>query len=114
MTIVTTPEANDPQIVYEPSRAIILAPSRANLGRAAAWGGVTALAVLSLLIMLDCASGLVSALATIGPFTNRRPYMAIFLAGTLGTVVATHPLLLGRSLVSPGKLDADVRYDQPP
>ncbi len=114
VAIVTTPDANDPQVVYQPPRALVLAPDRTDLRHAVMWGSVTALAVLLLVVVLDRASGLVGALATIVPFTNRRPYAAVFLAGILGTVVATYPLLLGRSLVSPGNGPAAMLYDQSP
>ena len=114
VAIVTTPEANDPQVVYQPSPAIILAPSRADLGRAATRGILTALAVLLLVTLLDRV-GIIAGAVTAGlRFTVRRPYAAVVFAGVLGALAATYPLLLGRSLVSPGNGPAFVLYDQPP
>ena len=116
VAIVTTPDANDPQVLYEPSRALLLAPDRTDLRRAATWGTLTALAVLLLATLLDrsqrpgrCPD------RTMFRFTSRRPYLRWCWPACLAPLVATYPLLLGRSLVAPGNGPAvHVLYDQPP
>ena len=114
VTIVTAADANDPQVLYEPSRGLLVTPERTQLGRAATIGVLTALAVLLLAILLDRSAALVSALAALAGLTSRRAYRAVVMAGVLGSLVAMYPLLLGRSLVAPGNGPANVLYDQPP
>ncbi len=114
VVIVTTPDANDPQVLYQPARALMLAPDRADLRRAVTWGILTALAVLLLVTLLDRIRSLTEVLTTAVGFTSRRPYLAVLIAGVIGTLLAMYPLLLGRSLVAPGNGPAHILYDQPP
>jgi hypothetical protein len=114
VAIVTTPDANDPQVLYEPSRALLLTPGRTDLRRAATWFALTALAVLVLVILIDRSKALTALLAAMIGMTSRRPYLAVVLAGVLGSLVAMYPVLLGRSLVSPGNGPTHMLYDQPP
>ena len=114
VAIVTTPDANDPQVLYEPSRALLLAPDRTDLRRAATWGTLTALATLLLATLLDRSIALAAALNAMARMTGRRPYLAVVMAGVLGSLMAMYPLLLGRSLVAPGNGPTNILYDQPP
>lgn len=114
LAITTTLLANDPQLFYEPSPPIVLVPGRADLTRAGWLAAVSGLVVLLLVTLLDRLAWLSALLAKTAHLVRRRPYAAVVIAGLAGTLVATYPLLLGRSLVSPGNGPTNLLYDQPP
>ena len=84
VAIVTTPDANDPQVLYEPSRAAAAGTGSHGSSSRRHRGTLTALAVLLLATLLDRSTALAAALTAMIGVTGRRPYLAVVMAGVLG------------------------------
>lgn len=113
-TVTTPADANDPQVVLVPAAPVLLLPARADLATLAGTALAIALAVLVLATLADCVTILTAMVGRAAAWARRRPWHAVACAGVLGAVVATYPLFLGRSLVSPANGPAWILYDQPP
>lgn len=114
LAVVTNPDADDPWIVYSPAQPLILAPAEPDLPLALGWGGGLALVVLVLTALLDRTPGMTAGLAQVAAFVGRRPSAAAVLAGLIGALAASYPLLLGHSAVTPANGPTFLMYDQPP
>jgi hypothetical protein len=112
--VTTPPDANDPQLVFAPDRPLLLLPAQANLARVAGLSLAAMLAVLLLATMADRVTAGSTLLGRAVALAGRWPWHAVVCAGVLGALASTYPLLLGRSLVSPGNGPAWILYDQPP
>lgn len=113
--VVTTPaDATDPQLVYTPEAPIRL--SRATLSLGAVVFRFLSVAAVSLLLLLGLGRlrGLHTWLGAVAAWCTRCPNAAVALAGLAGALLATYPLLLGYSLVSPNNGGALMLYEQAP
>ena len=81
---------------------------------AAAWFGSVFLLTIGLLILSNRALRLVGTTDGLGQWPARYPMQAAVLAGILGALIATYPLLIGGSVVSPMMGPVHMLYDQSP
>jgi hypothetical protein len=107
------PAANDPQLLYVPGRELVLIPDDGRNERAALAGGVGAIAAVLLLLFVTRMPRFSVTLPSSWQL-RRRPPLTIVAAGIVATIVATYPLFLGRSLVSPNNGGAAFVYDEAP
>jgi len=112
-TVTTPPDANDPQLEFAPATPPLLVPG-VNLAGVATRSFAATLAALLIAMLADRVTAFSTPFARVGAWARRRPYHAIVCAGVAGALVATYPLLLGRSLVSPAIGPAFMLYDRPP
>jgi len=113
-TVTTPPDASDPQLVFAPVAPVLLLPARTNLARVAGIALAIAIALALIATLVDRVARLTSLVQGARAWAGRRPWQAVVAAGVVGAVAATYPLLLGRSLVSPGNGPVWMLYDQPP
>lgn len=114
LAVVTTEDAADPQILYSPQTPLTLGPPDPDLPTAIRRAGITGLVTLLIVVLLDRLSVFAVVLGRAGALIARRPLASVVAAAIAGTLLATYPLLLGRSLVSPGNGPVFLLYDQPP
>jgi hypothetical protein len=94
VAIVTTMDANDPQVVYDGVTLVSAAPV-ADVAGAGRVGLALMVALLVLATLLDRWAALTAALAATAAWMHRRPATAVAAAGLLASLAATYPLLLG-------------------
>ncbi len=108
---IATALDNDPQTV-----AVFTPPlSVTSAGESAATGVASVLVAFGLVLLLDrtAAGGLRQPWFARLP-VERHGMAVVMLAAFAGTVAATYPLWVGRSLVSPGTGSSVMLYDRPP
>lgn len=113
---VVAPETiTDPQLVLTPREPLSVTLQGADAIVLAGWLllycgiGMIVVALLDAVLLRLPAPG-----ATIGSWAQQQPHATVVIAAMIGTVAATYPLLLGRSLVAPANGPVVMLYDRAP
>jgi hypothetical protein len=105
--------ANDPQLLYPFRPQLSLVPDDGRRRRALTAGSVAALASLLFLLLVERFVRFPS-VPGLTERVHRFPAASVAAAGLAATIVATYPLFLGRSLVSPNNGATAFLYGEPP
>lgn len=114
LVVMVPAGANDPQLLYRPATPLVLAPARPDYFRAARWSAGAFLLVLVPLVLLERSASARRRFGRIRIDADTHPVRAAMLAGIAGGLLATYPLLVGQSLVSPAIGPSSMLYDGPP